>query len=157
MTSHEFAEQIVAMTQTLYRVSYSMLSQPSDREDAVQECLRKAWQMRGRLREDRYLRTWVIRILINECHNIQRRYRRELPQGELPERVAPPNADAELHDAILKLEEKWRVPIVLHYMEGYSVEEIARMLRLPQGTVKSRMTRARRALRDLLSEEVPEL
>ena len=163
MTSEEFARRIVDMTQSLYRVSYAMLSQPSDREDAVQECLRKAWQMRSRLREERYMKTWVTRILINECRNIQRRYRREIPTEPLPERaapperVAPPDADRELHDAILRLDEKHRVPIVLHYLEGYSVKEIARMLKLPTGTVKSRMTSARETLKKTLSEEATEL
>ena len=157
MTGEDFAERIVGMTQMLYRVSYAMLALPCDREDAVQECLRKAWQMRDRLREERYMKTWVTRILINECHNIQRRYRREAPQEALPERIAPPGADRDLHDALLRLEPKWRIPIVLHYMEGYSVEEIARMLRLPQGTVKSRMLRGRKVLKEMLSEEVPEL
>ena len=156
MTRERFAERIVQMTQTLYRVSYAMLSQPSDREDAVQECLIRAWQKRETLRDERYLQTWVIRILINECHNIQRRYRRESPEEVLPERTAPPEADRALHDALLRLEPKLRIPVVLHYMEGYSVEETAKMLRLPPGTVKSRMLRARKALKELLLEEVPE-
>ena len=156
MTSEEFAERIVGMTQTLYRMCYALLAQPCDREDAVQACLEKAWRKRASLRDERYLQTWVIRILINECHDIQRRSRRESAVETLPEREAPPGADPELHDALLRLEPKWRVPIVLHYMEGYSVEEIARMLRLPRGTVKTRMLRARRALREMLSEEVPE-
>ena len=109
------------------------------------------------------MKTWVTRILINECRNIQRRYRREIPTEPLPERaapperVAPPDADRELHDAILRLDEKHRVPIVLHYLEGYSVKEIARMLKLPTGTVKSRMTSARETLKKTLSEEATEL
>ena len=73
MSDEEFAERIAAMTQTLYRVCYAQLSQPCDREDAVQEALRKCWQKRGQLRDARYLQTWVIRVLLNECHNIQRR------------------------------------------------------------------------------------
>ena len=157
MTNDEFAERIVGMTQTLYRVCYAMLPQAADREDAVQECLKKAWEKRGSLRDERYLQTWVIRILINECHNIQRRAKREAPAEALPDRPAPEGADRELHDALLKLETKLRLPIVLHYMEGYSVAEIARMLRLPAGTVKSRMLRGRKALKDMLTEEVPEL
>ena len=157
MTNDEFAERIVGMTQTLYRVCYAMLPQAADREDAVQECLKKAWEKRGSLRDERYLQTWVIRILINECHNIQRRAKREAPAEALPDRPAPEGADRELHDALLHLETKLRLPIVLHYMEGYSVAEIARMLRLPAGTVKSRMLRGRKALKDMLKEEVPEL
>ena len=73
MSDEEFAERVTAMTQTLYRVCYAQLSQACDREDAVQEALRKCWQKRGQLRDARYLQTWVIRVLLNECHNIQRR------------------------------------------------------------------------------------
>ena len=118
MTNDEFAERIVGMTQTLYRVSYAMLSQGADREDAVQECLKKAWEKRGALRDERYLQTWVVRIRINEGHNIQRRARREAPTEAPPERPAPAGADRDLHDALLRLEARLRVPIVLYYMEG---------------------------------------
>ena len=98
------------------------------------------------------LKTWLVRILINECYNIHRRRAREAP-GELPERAAPPGADRELHDALMRLPEEVRTPIVLHYMEGYPIGEIASALRLAQGTVKSRMRRGRAMLKKLLSEE----
>lgn len=158
MTSSEFSSRILEMTDTLYRVSYSFLRERCDREDAVQECILKAWRKRGSLREERYLQTWVIRILINECHNILRRSRRETALDGLPEHAAltdhtaPPDADFALHDALFRLPETLRTPIVLHYMEGYGTLEIAKMLRLAQGTVKSRMRRARGMLKDMLKE-----
>lgn len=154
MTCDEFSTRIVAMMQTLYRVSYAQLSQGCDRDEAVQECLCKAWQKRHQLKDERYMQTWVIRILINECHNIQRKRARELPLEELTEWAAPAEADTELHDALLALEEALRLPLVLHYIEGFSIDEIARILRCPQGTVKSRMRRGRHELKILLSEEV---
>jgi RNA polymerase sigma-70 factor (ECF subfamily) len=141
------------MMQTLYRVSYAQLSQGCDRDEAVQECLCRAWQKRHQLRDERYMQTWVIRILINECHNIQRKRGHELPLEELPERVAPADADYELHDALLSLDETLRLPILLHYIEGFSISEIARIVRWPQGTVKSRMLRGRRELKRILSGE----
>lgn len=158
MNSETFAERIVAMQETLYRVSYSLLPQPADREDAVQECIRKAWQKRGSLREERYLQTWVIRILINECYALLRKKRRELPEEALPAyRQAPPDADLYLHDLFLSLEEKLRLPAVLYYIEEYAVGEIAGMLRIPAGTVKSRLHRARGRLRETIElEEVTE-
>ena len=79
VTSDKFSTQIVAMMQTLYRVSYAQLSQSCDRDEAVQECLYKAWQKRHQLKDEQYMQTWVIRILINECHNIQRKRCKELP------------------------------------------------------------------------------
>lgn len=156
MTRDEFAERMVGMMQTLYRVSYAQLSQSCDREDAVQECLLKAWQKRHQLQNERYMQTWVIRILLNECKNIQRKKSRLVPLSELPERRAPEGADPELHDALLALEEKLRLPILLHYVEGFSVTEIASILRLPVGTVKSRMLRGRRELQKQLNGEETE-
>lgn len=160
MTSDEFSTRIVAMMQTLYRITYTQLPQSCDRDEAVQECLYKAWQKRHQLKDVRFMQTWVIRILINECHNIQRKRGRELPLDELPERAAPADADYELHDALFYLDESLRLPIVLYYVEGYSVGEIAKILRWPQGTVKSRMRRGRQELKktlygeDLLSCEI---
>jgi len=154
LTTEEFSERITGMIQTLYRVSYSQLAQDCDRDDAVQECLYKAWKKRHQLKDERFMQTWVIRILINECRNIQKKGRLELPFDELPERVAPPDANHELHDALFAIDETLRLPIVLHYMEGYSTKEIAQMLRLPHGTVKSRMTRARSELKEIMNWEV---
>jgi RNA polymerase sigma-70 factor (ECF subfamily) len=152
MTNKEFSERITAMMQTLYRVSYSQLSQNCDREDAVQECMLKAWQKRGQLKNERYMQTWVIRILLNECHNIQKRNSRDSIPEKLPERIAPPDSDFELHDALFRLDETLRLPILLHYTEGFSTEEIAKILKLPQGTVKTRMMRGRQELKKQLSE-----
>ena len=155
MTSDEFAQRITEMTQLLYRVSYSQLQRACDREDAVQECLRKAWQHRGRLRDERYMQTWVIRILLNECRNIYKKNRREVPSEDVPPPAPKDSGDIALHDALLALPEKLRLPVVLHYLEGYSVGEVAQLLRLPLGTVKTRMAKARTTLRQMLSEEVP--
>ena len=154
MTSDEFARRMTAMTQTLYRISRTMLASGADREDAVAEAIRRAWEKRGSLRDERYVETWVVRILINVCRNVSRRRGREVPVETLPERVAPQGGDPDLRRAVTLLPENLRLPIVLHYTEGYEVAEIARMLRLPSGTVKTRMRKARALLKAMLSEEV---
>ena len=153
MRNEEFTQAILGMTDTLYRVAATQLRQRADREDAVQECLRKAWEKRHRLREERYLQTWVIRILLNECHTIQRRMSRTLPAEEVPA-VQHDREEGPLKEALLRLEERYRMPILLHYLEGYSVAEVAEILRVPQGTVKTWMARGRKALKVLLDEEV---
>jgi RNA polymerase sigma-70 factor (ECF subfamily) len=151
MTDDVFAERIVAMMQTLYRVSYAQLRQACDRDEAVQEALCKAWGKRRQLRDERYLQTWLIRILINECRNLQRRGAREETFEEPP---APPDADRAAHDALLSLPDKLRLPAALYYIEGYKTHEIAYILHIPQGTVKSRLSAGRRALREILTEEI---
>lgn len=154
MTSDDFARHIIDMTQTLYRVACSQLPAAADREDAVQETLRKAWEKRGRLRDERYLQTWVIRILINECHTIQRRAKRVTPMEAFPPAADTAGAQPSLTGALLSLEERFRMPLLLHYIEGYPLEDVSAMLHVPKGTVKSRMARGREKLRAILMEEV---
>lgn len=153
MTSDEFARAVLDMEPTLYRVCRAQLDSAADREDAVQETLRRAWEKRERLRDARYMQTWTVRILLNVCHDMQRRRSRETPVETLPERQGD-TQDSPLLDALRALEDELRAPIVLHCIEGYPVEDTARMLRLPQGTVKSRINRGKRRLRELLLEEV---
>ena len=153
MNNEEFTRAILGMTDTLYRVASTQLRQRADREDAVQECLRKAWEKRHRLRDERYLQTWVIRILLNECHSMQRRMARTLPSEEIPA-VQHDREDGPLKAALLQLEERYRTPILLHYLEGYSVAEVGQILRVPQGTVKTWLSRGRKMLKTILNEEV---
>lgn len=154
MTDEEFARRIAAMTQTLYRVTCLQLPQRADREDAVQETIRKAWEKRDALRDDTLLKTWVIRILLNECHDIRLRNSRSLPTDEIPGLHTPPPEHNDLTDALARLDDMHRLPILLHYIEGYSIDEVAQMLQIPAGTVKSRLARGRARLRTLLDEEV---
>jgi len=155
MTGEAFTKAINEMVQTLYRVSCSQLSIEADREDAVQETLRRAWEKRASLKNDHHLQTWVIRILINVCHDIQRERQRLIPTEKISEPVIhAPTDTVDLRNCLFQLDERERIPIILHYIEGYEVREIAAILRIPQGTVKSRLDRGRRQLKDICREEV---
>ena len=135
MEEERFVSEVRAMERTLYRVARGYLRTWDECADAVQEALCKAWDKRKRVDES-YFRPWLTRIVINECHNIGRRKKRLIPVAE-PEREPAPEA----------LPEKLRLPLSLHYLEGFSVEEIARILRIPAGTVKSRLHQARNQFR----------
>ena len=158
MTKEEFERRIVGLQDTLYRVASTILPRPCDREDAIQECIYRALRKRDSLRDDDALRSWVIRILINECYVMLRRARRERPTDELPEPEPQPDPDAnpDVFRALYSLKRDLRLPLVLHYVEGYPLEDIARILRIPCGTVKSRMARARKKLKLKLEEEADE-
>lgn len=143
MTHEAFAERIVAMQMRLYRVSASMLRQRADQEDAVQSCIEKAWRKLPTLRDEAQLERWVTSILINECRGQIRRRRWVVPVAEIPDSPAPPDADPDLYRFFASLPDKLRLVMTLHYVEGLEVSEIARMLRVPEGTVKSRLARGR--------------
>lgn len=154
MDKDEFSRRMIEMLPVLYRIAWTQLRQAADREDAVQETIRRAWEKRERLREERYMQTWVIRILLNVCDTIRRRARRLILSEELPQKAGTPERETPLLDALMSLEEKYRLPLQLRYVEGYSVAEVAQMLHLPQGTVKSRLSRGRDRLRAMVKEEV---
>lgn len=153
MEKEQFTQVLLGMTDTLYRITVSQLPQMADREDAVQETLRKAWEKRRTLREEKFLKTWVIRILLNECHTMQRKMARTLPKEDIPA-VQKTEEDGPLKEALLQLDERYRTPLLLHYLEGYSVAETAKILRVPQGTVKTWLARGRKTLKEILNEEV---
>ena len=155
MTGEAFAKAVTEMTQTLYRVSCSQLPNEADREDAVQEALRRAWEKRGSLRNEEYLRTWVVRILLNVCHDIQREGKRMIPAEEIPGPDVPSAEEpVDLKECLLRLDERERIPILLYYLEGFDIGQIAVVLRIPRGTVKSRLHRGRDQLRTICREEV---
>ena len=155
MRDDDFVRLIESMTQTLYRVCCTQLRNPSDREDAVQEALRRAWEKRHSLRNDDYAQTWVIRILLNECDRIRRKQAKCRPQP-VEAATHPQETAGTIKQAVQSLPDGLRETVLLHYLEGYSVEAVARMLRIPTGTAKSRLHRGRRELRRILDEEIEE-
>ena len=153
MDKQEFTRRVLAVEGRLYRISCGMLHEPQDRMDAVQEAVLKAWQNLHRMRREEYFETWLTRILINECHNIQYARRRSVPLDLDAERAAPSeDGNRALRDALASLDEALRLPLLLCYMEGYRVREAARILRIPEGTVKSRIARGKSKLKALLEE-----
>lgn len=159
MKQTEFEERVTAMTDDMYRVAAGMLFRYADRQDAVQECIWKAWRQLDRLRDESAFRPWLMRILVNECRNLQRKGKREVA-AEYIEISSTENAyddctrDEMLHDAMQKLPEKMRLTLILYYMDGFTIQETARILRIPEGTVKSRLRIGRMRLKEMLGKEV---
>lgn len=153
MNNDEFARRLEEIRPMLFRICCMQLSNPSDREDAIQEAVFKAWKKRNSLREEQFFNTWFVRILLNECRNIQKHQRRALPL----EASAEPHSDSDasqLRWALESLDEKQRMCILLHHIEGYPVRDVARMLKISESAAKLRLLRGRKRLKELLSEEV---
>ena len=152
MNEQTFVEQVKVHERTLYRTAYSMTRNDHDALDAVQNALTKAWIHRHKVNPAAF-RAWLLRIVINECHSIRRKTKRETLVEEVePVQVQPP-PDSLLRIALDRLPDNLRLPILLHYMEGFSIKEIAMMLRIPAGTVTWRMSKARILLKEELSEK----
>ena len=154
MTKEKFAEIAVDTAAVMYRVSKSILKNDADCEDAAQEAIAIAFDKLGTLKNDGFAKTWLIRILINECYAILRKRRYEGFTGAEPvERMNEDEDYSDLYQALNRLPADYRVTIVLHYIEGYSVDEIAQILNVSDGTVKSRLSRGRKKLRKFFEED----
>lgn len=152
MDKKTFEERAMACERKLYGVAYLTLRSGQDCQDAVQEALYRAWAKKDALRDESLFETWLTRILINECKRILKSRARQAPmpdEGDLSGRSAEPD-DPALRDAILALDMKYRLPVILYYVDGYKVAQVARILGIPQNTVKWRLSRARTILKDEL-------
>lgn len=165
MNKENFAKLVIDSTDSLYRVSKSILRNDSDCEDAVSEAITIAFQKLDSLKKDEYAKTWLTRILINECFHIRKQQSRITLISDESESVFNMQEYAEngydtdsehyfdLYYAMQYLTEDQKLAITLYYYEGYSVKEIARITGVTQGTVKSRLGRARNQLKQFLKEE----
>ena len=148
MDKEEFTRAVLEYESTLYRVAKSMLGSEADCADAAQNALLRAWEKQHTLRDTAYFKTWLTRILINECRAMLRQRARCVAlEEEAAEGEFAPERDSVLYEAVMGLDVNYRVPFVLYYIEGFRTREIASMLKLPEGTVKTRLRRAREILR----------
>jgi len=150
-----FQHEAMRLEKLMYHISWSMLHNNDDCADAVQEALTRAWQRRHTLRSMEQFKPWLMRILVNHCKDMLRRQKRRsfFPLEEAAEDVAAAETPMDVMEAIGLLKPEWRVVIILHYLEGCSVEEISMMTGAPSGTVKSRLKSARHKLGVLLHED----
>lgn len=153
MDKQEFARRVTQMQGSLYRVAASYLRGESDRLDAVAEAIARAWEKRGTLRDEALFSTWMTRILIRVCVDIQRKQKRMTPVENLPGIPKESDSCTALREAVERLPQKLRTMIVLYYMEGYDVQTIARIMGTTKGAVCAGLFRAREKLRSMLGEE----
>jgi RNA polymerase sigma-70 factor (ECF subfamily) len=129
---------------------------PADADDAVQETWIRTSRKLASFRWDSTFRTWVSGILVNRCRELRRETRPSFePPGDDQPALAASNETlrVDLERAIAGLPDGYRTVVVLHDVEGYTHEDIARFLDIDAGTSKSQLSRARRALRAALQEE----
>lgn len=153
MDKETFTRHILEMETSLFHVAKSILYQDADCEDVMQEALIKAYKKKDSLREEVYFKTWMTRILLNECYAFCRKrkqdvsYEEYMKKSECEESGMDDGLNGALYEAIQKLDRKYKLPVVLHYIDGYSVAEVSRIMRIPAGTVKSRLSKARTLLK----------
>ena len=147
-------------TNRLYRLAYTLTYSKAEADDRVQDGFIKAYYAMDSFDQLRDPFPWLAKIVINECKMAKRRSFRETVTDLLPERLSASTEETvlrsktndEMYEAILKLPEVMRIPIVLYYFEDLCIQQIADITGIKAGTVKSRMARARERLNRTLKE-----
>lgn len=132
----------------MYRVAKTLLYSDADCADAIQEAIVKAFTNLHTLKKDSYAKTWLIRIVMNECYAIMRKQKRlvSLEDYRQEEGIWPEDYSG-LYEAVMALPRESRLCVTLYYLEGYSVKETAKILGITESAVKNRLMRARARLR----------
>lgn len=153
-----FEELINNVKFKLYKTGMSILKNDDDTCDALQETLISAYKNLSSLKEENYFTTWIIRIMINKCYDIIKKNKKityinqkiEIEDTGYYERY---EIESSLEKHLNKLDEDLRTIVVLYYYDELKVGEISDILNIPEGTVKSRLARAREKLYSNLKEE----
>lgn len=155
-----FEKLVLALSADLYRYAYFLCRSEDMAEDLVQETFMRAWRFLDSLRDESKAKSWLFTTLRREFARQFERYQPRFDDIE-PERLpGQPGAQQEvmgIRRAMLGLPEKYRDPLVLQIVGGYSGEEIAKMLDVPRATVNTRLFRARQRLRKIFEGDAANL
>ncbi|GKU26594.1 sigma-70 family RNA polymerase sigma factor [Clostridium folliculivorans] len=149
-----FCRIIESNKNQLYRIAKGIVHFEADIEDVLQEVTLKAWLQIKKLKKDEYFKTWLIRILINECNTILRKRKSVITLEEVSFTESEEfniNEKLDLWNALNSLSYELRTVVVLFYYEDLPYKDIAAILRISEGTVKSRSSRAKVKLEEILN------
>ena len=157
MTKEQLGRVILDSQHQMYATAKSILKDDHDCADAIQETIVKAFAKLDTLRKDQFVKTWLMRILMNECYNICRKSEKILPIDQYMEKIETPQKErrnyGELYEAVQELREELRIPVVLYYVEDFSCREIAERLDISEGVVQKRLARAREKMKNRLQNK----
>lgn len=154
MDEKDFKKAYEAYHGMLYRLAVTMTKNTGTAMDVMQDVMLKFFRHKGSFESDAHLKAWLIRVCINRCRDFLRSPCFLKETGLDPRLFARmEKEDRKVLDKIMKLDQKYRSVIYLHYYEGYSYRELASLPGLSESAVRMRAKRAREILRMELEEE----
>lgn len=138
---------------SMYRVAKGILVSETDVEDAIQNTILLSYKNIKSLKSDEFFKTWLIRILINECNKIYNFNKKCINFNEIKDNYTNDKYEnIDLKKAIDRLSDELRLPIILFYFEDLKISEISELMNIPIGTVKSRLARAKVKIAEFVGE-----
>jgi len=139
---------------TLYRTAFAFFKNEHDALEAIQEVTFRAYQKIHTVKEPSYMKTWLVRIMMNYCQD-QLKRRKRYSSSEILQEIgfSEDTTHIEMNEAIASLSSVEQQLIFLKYFQNTKIKEIAELEKIPEGTVKSRLHKALKSLKDFLSEK----
>lgn len=141
-----FTELMQLYMKDMYKVALAILMNDEDAADAIQDTILVCWEKIGTLKYAQYFKTWLTKILIHKCYQLRKASQKVERLEEYEEPAVYDEYKLELMEALSSLDEKYRIIMTLFYSEGYHINEIAEILRIPKSTVQTRLQRGRMKL-----------
>ena len=158
-----FVELIEENKQAMYKIAVGILKNDFDAADAIQESILTCYEKLRELKKAQYFKTWLLRILINNCNQMLREQKKVVGIEDYygaEEKIAAPPGAATINEDFLELldqmEQQYRVVLILYYVEEMSIREISQILQMNENTVKTRLSRGRGVYKKLYLKEHPE-
>ncbi|MBS4210106.1 sigma-70 family RNA polymerase sigma factor [Bacillus sp. FJAT-50079] len=145
-----FVSLVKQYEDVLYRTASKLLNNDEDVADVLQETLITAYERLHTLKNDAYFNTWIYKILINQCNSLlnKRNHFSSVDVQHLSELGTDDFQKIEMEDALNSLNKDYKLALVLYFIVGLNVREISAFLKEPEGTIKSRLSRAKSILRN---------
>ena len=155
-SSGEVDRAIDLYADTVRRLCMIYLKSYADTEDIFQNVFIKYLLSSAKFESPEHEKAWIIRVTVNECKDLLKSFfrKRSVPLDEIQElRADAPESSGEVLDAVMSLPQKYKDAVYLHYYEGYSAAEIAKLLRKNVNTIYTNLARARELLRERLGDD----
>ncbi len=150
-----FTELILQMKDEFYKIAKIRLKNDDDVFDAIQETMLLAYKSLKKLKYNQYFKTWIIKILINECNKIYKNNKKEYLYEILDnEIISQDNTEEKINFNFIcnKLNKEEGTIILLYYMEKYTDKEIGKIMNIKESTIRTKRTRAKEKLRKIYKE-----
>lgn len=155
--SESFISLMESNKSEMYKIAYSILHNDADAADAISETILKCWRNIGNLRKEKYFKTWLIRILINNCNDIIRKNSHTVYVERYDDIEPCDDSDISkesVSDYFNMLPDNYKLIMTLYYSYGFKIREIAAMLNMNENTVKTRLSRARNEFKEIYKEGI---
>ena len=158
-TDMDFIEIYNKHVDTVYRIALMMLNNVPEAEDTTQTTFVKLMSSGKDFENDEHVKAWLIVTTQNSCRNLLKSWWRvkRVDMEAIAEQPVFDKSDSEIWSIVSSLDEKFMLPVYLHYFEGYKTNEIARILNVNHATIRTRLRTARKKLKLILEDDDNEL